>query len=94
LPIPLVKLLYFKSRINSVRLVALGVIPKYRRNGIAEMLVLRTIEEAMIKRGFVGEASLILENNRMMNRFLEAIGLEKYKTYRIFRRRLDRKGAE
>jgi GNAT superfamily N-acetyltransferase len=94
LPIPLVKLLYFKSRIKSVRLVALGLIPKYRRNGIAEMLVLRTIEEAMIKRGCVGEASLILENNRMMNRFLEAIGLEKYKTYRIFRRRLDGKGTE
>jgi GNAT superfamily N-acetyltransferase len=94
LPIPLAKLLYFKSRINSVRLVALGVIPKYRRNGIAEMLVLRTIEEAMIQRGFVGEASLILENNQLMNRFLEAIGAEKYKTYRIYRSRLDGKELE
>jgi GNAT superfamily N-acetyltransferase len=94
LPIPLVKLLYFKTRIKSVRLVALGIIPKYRRNGIAEMLVLRTIEEAMVKRGFVGEASLILENNQLMNRFLEAIGLSKDKTYRIYRRRLDGKGTE
>ncbi len=65
LPIGLAKLLYHKSRIKRVRLVALGVLPKYRRNGIAEMLVLRTIEEAMIKRGFVGEASLILESNRV-----------------------------
>jgi hypothetical protein len=47
----------------------------------------------MVKRGFVGEASLILENNLMMNRFLEAIGLEKYKTYRIYRRPLDGKAA-
>ena len=69
-------------------LVALGVLPKYRRHGVAEMLVLRIIEEAMIKRGFVGECSLILENNKMMNRFLEAIGAEKYKTYRIYRRSL------
>jgi GNAT superfamily N-acetyltransferase len=94
LPIGLAKLLYGKSRLKSVRLVALGVVPKFRRHGIAEMLVLQTIEEAMIKGGCVGEASLILENNRMMNRFLEAIGLEKYKTYRIFRRRLNGKGAE
>ena len=40
LPIGLAKLLYHKSRIKRVRLVALGVLPKYRRNGIAEMLVL------------------------------------------------------
>jgi GNAT superfamily N-acetyltransferase len=88
LPIGLAKLLYHKSRLKTVRLVALGVVPKYRRHGIAEMLVLRIIEEAMLKRGFIGECSLILENNFMMNRFLEAIGAEKYKTYRIYRRRL------
>ncbi|MFL6590407.1 MAG: GNAT family N-acetyltransferase [Chthoniobacterales bacterium] len=88
LPIGLAKLLYHKSRLKTVRLVALGVVPGYRRNGIAEMLVLNIIEEAMVKRGFIGEASLILENNIMMNRFLEAIGLEKYKTYRIYRRSL------
>jgi GNAT superfamily N-acetyltransferase len=89
LPIGLAKLLYYKSRIKTARLVALGVIPRYRRHGIAEMLVLRIIEEAMIKRGLVGECSLILESNRMMNRFLEAIGAEKYKTYRIYRRRFE-----
>jgi GNAT superfamily N-acetyltransferase len=94
LPIGLAKLLYHKNRLKTVRLVALGVVPKYRRQGVAEMLVLHIIEEAMIKRGFIGEASLILENNRMMNRFLEAIGAEKYKTYRIYRRRLDGKGPE
>ena len=88
LPIGLAKLLYHKSRLKTVRLVALGVLPKFRRHGIAEMLVLRVIEEAMIKRGFVGEASLILEDNQMMNRFLEAIGAEKYKTYRIYRKAL------
>jgi GNAT superfamily N-acetyltransferase len=88
LPIGLAKLLYHKSRLKTVRLVALGVVPKFRRHGIAEMLVLRCIEEAMVKRGCSGEASLILESNLMMNRFLEAIGLEKYKTYRIYRKAL------
>jgi GNAT superfamily N-acetyltransferase len=88
LPIGLVKLLYYKSRTRTARLIALGVIEKYRRSGIAEMLVLRIVEDAMIKRGFTGELSLTLEDNVMINRFIEAIGAERYKTYRIFKRTL------
>jgi len=89
LPIGLAKLLYHKSRIRTARLIALGVKPKYRRGGIAEMLVLRIIEDAMIKRGFTGELSMTLEDNHLINRFLAAIGAKKYKTYRIYRRRID-----
>jgi GNAT superfamily N-acetyltransferase len=90
LPIGLAKLLYYKGKTNRARLIALGVIPKFRRHGIAEMLVLRIIEEGMHKRGFIPELSLTLESNFMINRFLEAIGAEKYKTYRIYRRALSR----
>ena len=89
LPIGLAMLLYHKSRIRTARLIALGVKPKYRRGGIAEMLVLRIIEDAMIKRGFTGELSMTLEDNHLINRFLAAIGAKKYKTYRIYRRRID-----
>ena len=89
LPIGLAKLLYHKSRIRTARLIALGVKPKYRRGGIAEMLVLRIIEDAMIKRGFTGELSMTLEDNHLINRFLASIGAKKYKTYRIYRRRID-----
>jgi GNAT superfamily N-acetyltransferase len=88
LPIGLAKLLYYKSRTRTARLIALGVIEKYRRTGIAEMLVLRIVEDAMIKRGFTGELSLTLEDNFVINRFLEAIGAERYKTYRIYRKQL------
>jgi len=88
IPIGLAKLLYHKSRIRTARLIALGVKPKYRRGGIAEMLVLRIIEDAMIKRGFTGELSMTLEDNHLINRFLAAIGARRYKTYRIYRRGL------
>jgi GNAT superfamily N-acetyltransferase len=88
LPIGLAKLLYYKSRTRTARLVALGVIEKYRRAAIAEMLVLQIVEDAMIKRGFTGELSLTLEDNFAINRFLEAIGAHRYKTYRIFKRTL------
>jgi GNAT superfamily N-acetyltransferase len=86
LPIGLLRLLYHKNRTRTVRLIALGVIEKYRRAGIAEMLVLRIVEEGMIKRGFTGELSMTLEDNFMINRFLEAIGAHRYKTYRIYSR--------
>jgi len=85
-PIGLIKLLFYKRRIRKGRLIALGVIEKYRRAGVAEMLVLRVMEETMIKRGITGELSMTLEDNFMINRFLETIGATKYKTYRIFKR--------
>jgi GNAT superfamily N-acetyltransferase len=84
LPIGLIKLLFYKNRIRKGRLIALGVIEKYRRAGIAEMLVLRVMEETMIKRDITGELSMTLEDNVLVNRFIEAIGAERYKTYRIY----------
>jgi ribosomal protein S18 acetylase RimI-like enzyme len=86
LPIGLTKLLLYKKRIRKGRLIALGVVEEYRRAGIAEMLVLRVVEETMVKRGITGELSMTLEDNYMINRFLEAIGAERYKTYRIYTR--------
>jgi len=88
LPIGLLQLLYRRSKIRTVRFVALGVVEKYRRAGIAEMLVLQVMEEGA-RRGFSGELSMTLEDNLLMNRFLEALGAAKYKTYRIYRRRID-----
>lgn len=82
-PIGLIKLLYFKSRIRTARLGALGVVEKYRRAGIAEVLVLRIIQEGF-KRGITGELSMTLEDNVMVNRFIEAVGAARYKTYRIY----------
>jgi len=87
LPIGLLKLLYYRTKIRTGRLVALGVVEKYRRVGIAEMLVLQLMDEAF-KRGFTGELSMTLEDNVMVNRFIEAMGAARYKTYRIYCRSL------
>ena len=84
IPIGLIRLLYEKRRLRKARLIAMGVRPEFRQHGVAEMLVLRIIEEGMFKVGFKGELSMTLENNFMINRFLEAIGAHRYKTYRIY----------
>lgn len=84
-PVGLAKLLYGKSRLRKARLIAMGVRPEFRRLGVAEMLVLRVMEEGMVRCGFAAELSMTLENNVMVNRFIEAIGAARYKTYRIYR---------
>jgi GNAT superfamily N-acetyltransferase len=86
-PIGLLKLLYYRLKTRTGRLVALGVVEKYRRAGIAEMLVLHVMDEAF-RRGFTGELSMTLEDNVMVNRFIESMGAAKYKTYRIYNRPL------
>jgi GNAT superfamily N-acetyltransferase len=85
LPIGLIKLLYYRFTLRIARMVALGVVEKYRRAGVAEALVLRELED-----GFkTGETSMTLEDNFMVNRFIEAVGARRYKTYRIYRRPID-----
>ena len=85
LPIGLIKLLWYRHKIRKARFVALGVLEKYRRAGIAEMLVLQVMEEGA-SRGFTAELSMTLESNVMVNRFIETMGAKRYKTYRIYRR--------
>lgn len=88
LPIGLAKLLYYKSRIKTGRLISLGVLEKYRRRGIAEMLVLHVLEVGMIQRGCTAELSQTLEDNHLVNRFIESLGAKIYKRYRVYRRDL------
>ena len=94
LPIGLAKLLYYKGKTKTARLIALGVVPKFRRHGIAGNACPASYRGGNAQARIHPELSLTLENNHMINRFLEAIGAEKYKTYRIYRRRLDGKGPE
>ena len=85
LPIGLIKLLYYRFTLRIARMVALGVVEKYRRAGVAEALVLRELEDGVK----TGETSMTLEDNFMVNRFIEAVGARRYKTYRIYRRPID-----
>jgi GNAT superfamily N-acetyltransferase len=86
IPIGLARLLYNKSRIRKARYIAMGVRPQFRRLGVAEMMVLRIMEAGMVNCGFQAELSMTLENNVMINRFIESIGARRYKTYRIYRK--------
>jgi GNAT superfamily N-acetyltransferase len=84
LPFGLLKLLWYQRKINTARVLILGLKPGFRRRGIDAMLYLRLWEEAP-KNGYpVVECSWILEDNWEMRRGLERMGARIYKTYRIY----------
>ncbi|HET6880948.1 MAG TPA: GNAT family N-acetyltransferase, partial [Pirellulales bacterium] len=87
LPLGLIQLYRNRRRVKTARLMALGVLEQYRRRGVAELLILRTLEFGKHQVGFTGaELSWTLEDNDLINRTIEAVGGRRYKTYRIYER--------
>jgi ribosomal protein S18 acetylase RimI-like enzyme len=87
LPFGWARVLFRRSRIRKMRVVALGVVDAFRRVGVAEALVLKLMEEGT-KLGLYGELSMTLETNHLVNRLIEAMGARLYKRYRIYRQTL------
>jgi hypothetical protein len=83
-PFNFLKLLNFKKRIKTVRILTLGILENYRKTGIDAVMYAKTFENGTKKGYHEGEASWILESNVMMNRALKNINAELYKTYRIY----------
>jgi GNAT superfamily N-acetyltransferase len=71
------------SKINWLRTFAMGVVEEYRAQGIAPMFYYETAKAAIPLGYKHGEMSWILENNMMMNRDIQTLGGQVYKTYRM-----------
>lgn len=84
LPLGLFKLLWYKRRITSLRILILGILQPYRRLGIDAAFYLRTFIDGVAKGYTTGEASWILEDNAPMNNALRKMGGSITKTYRIY----------
>ncbi len=87
-PFGIFKLLLQKRKIKSIRIILLGVLPEYRKMGI-EGVFYATILGMGIKLGHThGEASWILDNNELMKKGVESIGMVPYKRYRMYEKPL------
>ncbi|MFZ1932931.1 MAG: GNAT family N-acetyltransferase [Thermoguttaceae bacterium] len=85
LPLGLLRFLRAKRRVKTARMVVLDVLKEYRRRGIAEMLILNTLEYGKNVLGYTGaELGWTFEDNHLINRTIEAVGGKRYKTYRIY----------
>ena len=90
-PLTLLKLLWHwkvRGNIKWIRAYALGVLPEYQGQGLESILFLK-LAEAAHRKGFeLSEASWILEDNDKINRSIQMLGGEVYKTYRIYQKAL------
>ncbi|QEG37066.1 GNAT family protein [Bythopirellula goksoeyrii] len=92
-PIGLMRLARRLRKIRTGRLAVLGVIPGYRKRGVAESLIQQTFLSSFKKLDYHGaELSWTLEDNTLVNRMIERVGGRRYKTYRIFQKDLFSEG--
>ena len=88
-PFGLFRLLLGKKKTKTVRVLALGVLSEYRKMGIEALFFAKNIQEAK-RRGLLGgEASWVLENNLSMKAAAEHLNGEKYKTYRLYKMKIN-----
>ncbi|PIB36504.1 hypothetical protein BFP72_14400 [Reichenbachiella sp. 5M10] len=85
-PFGIFKLLYFKRKINRVRVITLGIVEQYRKLGIDAYFYAKAFEECKNKNYEYGDASWILENNEMMNKALKNINGKIYKKHRLYKK--------
>jgi GNAT superfamily N-acetyltransferase len=87
LPIGLARFLWEKRRIRTARFAVLGILEAFRRRGVAELLILNTLDTGRNKLHYTGaELGWTLEDNDLINRAIEKVGGRRYKTYRLFER--------
>lgn len=89
LPFGVFKLLWYRRKIDAVRVITLGVLPEHRQKGIDSMLIAHIFQEARKINMAQGECSWILEDNWPMRRGIERIGGSVYKTYRVYEKALE-----
>lgn len=78
------KALWYSRRIRTARVLTLGVLEKYRRAGVGELMELELLKNGQERGIMNGEFSWILEDNPLMRTGLEKMGAKVYRTYRLY----------
>ncbi len=87
-PFGFITLLATMKKTRRFRLVLMGVLEEYRRQGIEIAMYSHVIQEGM-RRGFEEvEMSMIVETNEAMINSAERMPVERYRTWRIYRKDL------
>ncbi len=87
-PFGFLRFLWHRRRVWRVRILTLGIRAEHRHRALGPLLYLRTWLVGEGEKGYHGEASWILEDNREMNLALEKMGAYVNKRYRIYLRPL------
>ncbi|MDP3387221.1 MAG: hypothetical protein Q8S24_08300 [Eubacteriales bacterium] len=87
-PTGILKYLYYKRKINRARFFVLFVVPEYRKKGVPSAIYIESFNAARENGYIYGEGSTIWEYNDIMMRDIETFGGERYKTYRIYKKKI------
>ena len=88
LPTAIMNLMTNRKKIDAMRIITLGVLPKYQGKGVDALLYRELMEQGVAKGMERGEASWVLEDNTMMNRAAEMMNAEAYKVYGVYEKAL------
>ncbi|MEZ5360530.1 MAG: N-acetyltransferase [Candidatus Zixiibacteriota bacterium] len=86
-PTGLIKLLWhtkIKNKVDSVRILTLGLIPEFQKRGLDNIFYIKIYDVGTTKGYTWGEMSWILEDNFAMVRQAELMGGTLYKKYRVY----------
>ncbi|MCL2118141.1 MAG: GNAT family N-acetyltransferase [Planctomycetaceae bacterium] len=87
LPVGLWRFYRQLKNVTTARMMVLCVLPEYRQRGVAERLIIDTLNYGKNTKQFkAGELSWTDEDNDKVNRIIERIGAQHYKTYRVYKR--------
>ena len=75
-------------KIDSGRMLTLGIKKQYRNKGLELLLIKQAMDSATDLGWKWGEMSWTLEDNDLINKTILAVGGEKYKTYRLYGKKL------
>ena len=84
LPFGLFKFLWYKRKINNVRIIILGTKQKYQKLGLGALFYTETMRRAKAGGYYGGEMSWVLEDNELMNKAAVMMGGKIHKKYRIY----------
>jgi GNAT superfamily N-acetyltransferase len=88
LPFGWAKALYYRRKIDAVRVFALGVKPAYQHTGVAARFYQLHFEAAARTPQKGGEMGWVLETNRAMNHAMEGMGGQIVRRFRVYQRSL------
>jgi len=88
LPLGWLKVLWYRRKIDRVRVFALGVKPEHQHTGVAAKFYECHFDAAEATPQTWGEMGWILETNTAMNRGMEGMGGKVVRRYRLYEREL------
>lgn len=87
-PFGIFKMIYYKKKVNKIRIMLLGINEEYRSKGLDILFYYSTIKKGP-ERGYnSAELSWISEDNKVLLSIVEKIGAVRYKIYRMYQKSL------